>query len=65
MLKLSMLETVVLLNIFIFLCYFLFSTVLSKIFYIKDTYMTYSPQDKKIAEIIKIIPFKSLGTLGS
>ncbi len=26
---------------------------------------TYSPQDKKIAEIIKITPLKSLGTLGS
>ncbi len=41
----------------------LFSTVLSKIFYIKM--ITFSPQDKKIAEIIKITPFKSLGTLGS
>ncbi len=43
---------------------FLFSTVLlSKLFYIKM--FTFSPQEKKIAEIIKITPFKSLGTLGS
>ncbi len=42
---------------------FFISTVLSKIFYIK--YVTYSPQDKTIAEIIQITPFKSLGTLGS
>ncbi len=40
----------------------LFSTVLSKIFYIKDVYR---PQDKKqIAEIIKISPFKGLGIPG-
>ncbi len=37
-------------------CYFLFSTVLSKIFYINSVY---------IDEIIKITPCKSLGTLGS
>ncbi len=44
-------------------CYFLFSTVLSKIFYI--IMFTYSPTKPKISEIIKITPFKSLWTLGS
>ncbi len=44
-------------------CYFLFNTVLSKIFDIKDLYITCSPQDKKIAEIIKITHSKVLNTV--
>ncbi len=41
---------------------FLFSTVLSNLFYIKDIHIVH--KIKKIAEIIKINPFKSLGALG-
>ncbi len=39
--------------------FFLFSTVLSKLFYTKDVYI-YSTRQKKLAEIIQIRPFKSL-----
>ncbi len=49
-------------------CYFLFSTVMSKIFHIKDVciYIVHKTKNNnnKKAEIIKIPPFKSLGTLG-
>ncbi len=42
-----------------------FYLVLSWVRYFTQKIFTYSQQDKKIAEIIEITPFKSLGTLGS
>ncbi len=46
-------------------CCCLFSTDLNKIFHIKYVYIQYSPQEKIIAEFIKITLFKSLHTLDS